>query len=258
MTTNKQVVVITGGSAGIGAAIAKRLHDDGFALVLAARRADELARVAAELGDDVLSVVTDVTRPSDLASLRDQGLAHFGRIDVWINNAGRGIAKPALALTSDDVDDMMLVNVKSVLWGMQAVVPHFQSKNAGHIINVSSFLSKVPVASVRSMYSAAKAAMNSLTANVRMDLAVTHPGIRVSTLIPGIVLTEFGTNAGGAPSSAPPGAPPFMKAQTAVEVADVTAQLIAEPSAEAYTNPAQAGVAATYVSDVGAFETRRR
>ena len=122
-------------------------------------------------------MVTDVTKRGDLERLRDRALQAFGHVDVWINNAGKGIAKNVLALTDDDVDEMMLLNLKSALYGMQIITPHFQQRNAGHLINVSSFLSRVPLATVRSAYSASKAALNSLTANLRMDLRTTHPRV---------------------------------------------------------------------------------
>jgi short-subunit dehydrogenase len=203
-----------------------------------------------------------VSRRSDVDRLRDRALQAFGRVDVWINNAGRGSTKSVLALTDEDIDDMMLVNLKSALYGMQAIVPHFQERNAGHLINVSSFLARVPLASIRSAYSASKAALNSLTANLRMDLRATHPGIAVSVVMPGLVATDFATNAAGHPPTSPrpaspagpvPGAAP---PQTADEVAEAIVNLIAHPSAEIFTNPAQAPVAARYAADVGAFEAQ--
>ena len=116
----------------------------------------------------------------------------------------------------EDLDAMMLVNVKSALYGMQAVLPHFRARGRGHIINVSSMLGRIPFAAQRSAYSASKHALNSLTANLRMELRGT-PAIHVSSVHPGIVATEFGLNAlhGGADSRAFPGA------QTALEVAEV-------------------------------------
>src|SRR5439155_20685387 len=144
---------------------------------------------------------TDVTRRADVERLRDRALASFGHVDVWINNAGRGIRKNVLELTDEDVDAIMAVNVKSALYGMQAIVPHFIQRGRGHLINVSSFLSRVPLATFRSAYKAAKAALNALTANLRMDLAAAHPNIRVSLVMPGMVTTEFDRNAlgGGVP-----------------------------------------------------------
>ena len=180
----------------------------------------------------------------------------FGHVDVWINNAGRGILRPVLALTDADVDEMIAVNVKSALYGMQAIAPHFMERGRGHIINISSFLGRVPVASPRSAYSAAKAALNTLTANLRVDLQRTHPGISVSVVMPDLVMTEFARHARGSTGAIPPGrigSP--MKPQTPEEVAVIVGDLIDHPVAEVYTNPASRAVAARYVEDVGRFET---
>jgi short-subunit dehydrogenase len=259
------VVVITGASGGIGAALARELGAAGHSVVLAARRGAELRTVAAEAeargAPATLVVETDVTRRDSVNALRDAALARFGRVDVWVNNAGRGITRAVLDLTDADVDEVMAINVKSALYGMQAIVPHFMERDAGQLINVSSFLGRVPMASVRSVYSAAKAALNSLTANLRTDLAATHPGIHVSLVMPGLVSTDFARNAlGGLPAgtarpSPPPGA---MQAQTAGEVAAAIAGLLDHPVAELYTNPASAEIARRYVADVAAFEAAVR
>lgn len=254
MADERKVVVITGASGGIGAALARRLGADGHALVLAARRADALRAVAHEAAVDALAVSADVTRRADVERIRDEALRAFGRVDVWVNNAGRGITRSVLELTDDDVDEMMAVNVKSALYGMQTVVPHFVERGSGHLVNVSSFLGRVPMASVRSVYSAAKAALNSLTANLRMDLRHTAPGVRVSLVMPGLVATEFAANARGAvqPTAAASAA---MGIQTPEEVADAIAALIAEPRAELFTNPATPAIARRYHEDVEAFES---
>lgn len=257
-----KVILITGGSAGIGAVAAADLVRRGHQVVLAARDAERLGAVAAPLGTQAATVVADVTRRADVERVRDEALAAFGRIDIWINNAGRGIARPVLALTDDDVDEIVAVNVKSVLYGVQAVVPYFQARGDGgrgdgHVITISSFLARVPLAPVRSVYSAAKAAVNSLMTNLRMDLATTHPGIHVSTIMPGVVLTDFGRNARGAaePGAAPPPPPGgTMLPQTAEDVALVIARVIEHPVAEAYTNPASPTLARDFFARIGAFE----
>jgi NADP-dependent 3-hydroxy acid dehydrogenase YdfG len=254
-----RVVVITGASGGIGAGLARRLGRTGDRLVLAARRGTELALVADESGG-ALAMVTDVTRRAEVERLRDAALAAFGRIDVWINNAGRGITRPALELTDDDVDDMIATNVKSALYGMQAVAPHFIERNAGHLVNVSSFLGRVPLATVRSAYSAAKAFLNSLTANVRMDLRAAAPGVHVSLVMPGLVATDFASNAGTGGRTPPPTvtrpAGVSLAPQSVDEVVDVIVRLLEHPVPEVYTNPAQPGVVERYLSDVAAFEAR--
>jgi len=251
-----QVIVITGASSGIGAELARQLGVQKHRLVLAARRENELAEVAKQSGTETITVATDVTKRHDIETLRDRAIAAFGQIDVWINNAVRGITKKVLDLTDEDVDGMMSVNLKSALYGMQAVVPHFQQRGTGHLINISSFLSRVPIATVRSVYSASKAALNSLTANLRMDLRKEYPGIHISLVMPGVVTTDFAKNAvGGLPSGPPPPASP-MKPQSVEEVATAIVRLIENPVPEIYTNPASPDLARRYFEDVAAFEAR--
>jgi NADP-dependent 3-hydroxy acid dehydrogenase YdfG len=253
MSLDMKSIVITGASAGIGAAIARRLGRDGNKVTLAARREDLLRQVAAECGPDAFAVTADVTRREDVERLRDAAIAAFGAVDVWINNAGRGISRSVLELTDADLDEMMLVNVKSALYGMQAIVPYFIERGRGHLINISSFLARVPIAAHRSAYNAAKSALNALTANLRADVA--SKGVEVSVVMPGLVSTEFARNVIGTPSAVPPQWTPgaTMKPQTAAEVADAVADVIAHPRAEVYTNPASAEMARRYFEGLGAI-----
>jgi short-subunit dehydrogenase len=246
-----KVIVITGASSGIGAELAKQLAARGDILMLAARNAEVLRQVARSCGRDTYYYATDVTRRQDVNRLRDEALRTFENVDVWINNAGRGITRQVLDLTDEDVDEMMAVNVKSALYGMQAILPHFKERGQGHLINVSSFLSRIPFATQRSVYSAAKAALNTLTANLRMDLRAEYPGIHVSLVMPGVVSTEFAANARyGTPSV---GTPP--NAQSAADVAAVMIDLIDHPRPEVYTNPdVQVERVKRYYEDVAAFE----
>lgn len=248
-----KTIVITGASAGIGAAMARRLARDGYRLALAARRADALRAVAEDCEAGAITVVADVTRRADVERLRDETLRAYGEIDVWINNAGRGITRSVLELTDADVDEMISVNVKSALYGMQAIVPYFLQRKRGHLINISSFLARVPIAAHRSAYNAAKAALNALTMNLRADVAGT--GVEVSIVMPGLVATEFARNAAGTPAAVPPQWTPnaAMKPQTAEEVADAVAELIANPRAEIYTNRASPEMARRWLEELGAF-----
>ena len=245
-----KVIVITGASAGIGAALAEIVTQRGARVVLAARRADELAKVAARTGG--LAVTTDVTRRADVERLRDRAIAAFGHIDVIVNNAGRGISKLVSQLTDQDIDDMMTINLKSVLYGIQAVLPHFRERKRGHIITVSSGLSRFPLAAPRSAYSAAKAAANLLMASLRMELRADYPDIHCTTVLPGVVATDFGLNAlhGGVDNRKLPGAQPVE------EVASVIADTIETPVAETYTRVQLRELAARYFSaeDVGVIE----
>lgn len=253
-----KTIVITGASTGIGEGVAYRLARDGHRLVLAARQRDRLDAVAAEasrLGaTGTLVVETDVTRRGDMERLSGAAIERFGGYDVWINNAGRGITRSVQHLSDDDIDAMIDVNVKSVLYGMQIAVEHFKGRGSGQIINVSSFLGRVPLATHRSAYNAAKAAVNSLTANLRMELRAPHPGIHVTLVMPGTVATWFGRNALGSPPDTPMYSGPHV--QRVEEVADVFARVIDEPVAEVYTNPASAEMARRYFEDVDAFERK--
>lgn len=248
-----KVIVITGATAGIGKATAKKLAARGDYLMLAARRYQELRQVTRECGRDSFSFTTDVTRRQDVDRLRDEAIRTFDHVDVWINNAGRGIVRPVMQLTDQDVDEMMAVNLKAVLYGMQAITPHFIERGSGHIINVSSVLSRLPLVTHRSAYSAAKSAMNSLTTSLRLDLKKDHPGIHVSLVIPGPVDTEFADKA--LYSEGPIGSSVHM--QTADEVADSIVEMIDHPCAEMYTDPTfQKPRLINYLSDIDDFEAK--
>ena len=193
--TQRKTIVVTGASAGIGAGIARRLGADGHQLVLAARRPQELQTVAADAelagAERAIAVQTDVTDRAEVEALRDAAISAFGGFDVWINNAGRGITRSVLELSDRDVDEMMNVNVKTALYGMQIAAEHFLERGHGHIINISSFLGRVPMATHRSAYNAAKAALNALTANLRVELRAKNPNILVTLVMPGMVATDF-------------------------------------------------------------------
>ena len=135
-----RVVVVTGASSGIGAVTAKLLGSRGDAVVLVARRKELLDQVARASGGNALAIVADVNEREDVRRVVREAIARFGHIDVWINNAGQGISRMPTQLTDDDVDAMIRANVKTALYGMQEVLPHFQERGAGHLINVSSML----------------------------------------------------------------------------------------------------------------------
>ena len=241
------VVVITGASSGIGAALAELLARQGMSVVLAARRKDALETVAAKCGARSLVVVADVSVRANVRRIVDETLSRFGRLDVWVNNAGVGITRPPSELTDEDVDSIMQSNVKSALYGMQEVLPHFKARNAGHIINVSSMLGRVPFAAIRSAYCGAKHFLNALTATFRDEIRQTHPGIHVSLVSPGVVRTDFGLHAmhGGPDSRSLPGS------QSAEEVAAVIAGVIASRAPDVYTRPGARQLVLDYYASTG-------
>jgi len=215
-------------------------------VVLAARRKEELDAVAKGIGERAFAVTTDVTKRSDVEELARAAVERYGRIDVWVNNAGRGISRSVADLTDEDLDAMWTVNMKSVVYGIQAVLPHFKSRNAGQIINVSSGLSRAPLAPVRAAYGAVKSAVNMLTASLRVELKVTHPGIHVTLLLPGVVATDFGLNSLGVgivDNRKLPGAQPVEGAAKAI------VDVIENPRPEAYTSEHIAGIVARYLRE---------
>ena len=242
--TDKRVV-ITGGSAGIGAALAVRLAKNGARVAIVARRASELASVADRSDGRALPIVADVTSREAVADVVDQVVEHFDHIDVWVNNVGRGINRLATEVTDNDIDEMMTLNVKTALYGMQEVLPHFKERGEGHIINVSSMLGRVPTVPLRSAYSASKHFLNALTANFRDAVHKTHPNIQVSLVSPGVVATEFGNNAlGGGPDSRT-----LPNAQSAESVAEVIVGVIESRKADVYTFPGAREMVIQYFSN---------
>ena len=249
-----KVVVITGASSGIGEKLAELCVTRGAYVVLAARSVDKLAALATRLGHRAHAVVADVTQRADNERIRDEAVSRFNRIDVWVANAGRGITRPVSELTDDDIDQMMTVNVKSLVYGIQAVLRHFKTHQAGHIVAVSSMLGRIPMFAPRSAYSASKAAMTSLMTSLRLELSTDFPNIHASTIFPGVVATDFGANAlhGGPDSHTLP------NAQSVEEVAGVIAQVIEKPVAEAYTRTEMREFASRYFSapDVATIEAK--
>jgi NADP-dependent 3-hydroxy acid dehydrogenase YdfG len=242
-----KVVVITGASGGIGAATAELLARQGMSLGLMARRADALGEVAARCGSQALPIVADVGRREEVRRAVDATVARFGRIDVWVNNVGQGITRPPSQLTDDDVDEIMRINVKSAMYGMQEVLPHFKARGDGHVINISSMLGRIPFATLRSAYCGAKHFLNALTATFRDEVQQTHPGIQFSLVSPPVVRTDFGLNARhGGPDSRS-----FPESQSAEAVAAVIAHVIATRQPDVYTMPGAQQRIATYYAAVG-------
>ncbi|MGB7212671.1 MAG: SDR family oxidoreductase [Gemmatimonadales bacterium] len=245
MTT--KIIAITGASSGIGAALAECVAKRGHVPVLLARRRDLLDQVAARSGPSALIIPTDVTRRAEVRAAVGTTVERLGRIDVWVNNAGQGISRLPSELTDDDIDAMVRINVTSVLYGMQEVLPHFKSRGEGHIINISSMLGRIPFAVIRSAYIGAKHFVNALTATVRLELQQTHPGIAVSLVSPGVVRTDFGLNAvhGGSDSRQ------FPNSQSAEEVAEVIADVIESRRADVYTRPGARQMVLDYYASIG-------
>lgn len=187
-----KVILLTGASAGIGAATARQLAAAGAHLVLAARRLPRLRRLAVEItgqGGQILVVKTDLSDYKQIGRLVRRSLATFGHIDVLINIAGWGsyswidTSKPA------HLDKQFAVNVLAPLHLIRLIVPHMQRRRSGHIINMVSYASRVAVPP-QTLYAGTKYALEGLTDGLRREL---QPwGIHVSRVHPGGVSgTEF-------------------------------------------------------------------
>ncbi|MFG1300028.1 SDR family oxidoreductase [Xanthobacter sp. V3C-3] len=191
MSTNIEgkVVVITGASSGLGAATARHLAAEGAKLVLGARRLDRLQALAGELGMPAAAVVaTDVTDAAQVKHLVDTAVALHGRLDVILNNAGLMPHSPLERGKIADWDRMIDVNLKGVLYGIAAALPHMTAQKSGHIINVSSVAGhKVRPGSA--VYAATKAAVRMLSEGLRQE--VKPYNIRTTIISPGAVKSEL-------------------------------------------------------------------
>ena len=188
-----RVAIVTGASSGIGAATARALARQRAHVVLAARRQEQIAALAAELAAAyavrALAVPTDMSQPEEIAHLVDRTLAEFGRVDILVNNAGLGLQGDVADLTAADLRYLFDVNVFGAVQAMQAVIPPMRSQRSGVIVNISSILGKVVVPSLGMVgssagYTASKYALNAFSAAARMELR--SAGIHVMTVLPGV------------------------------------------------------------------------
>lgn len=186
-----KVVVITGASSGLGEAAARLLAKEGAAVVLGARRAGRLQALAGEItasGGKALPVTTDVTDFHQVEALADKAIEKFGRIDVMINNAGLMPLSPLDRLKIDDWNRAIDVNIKGVLYGIAAVLPHMEQRKSGQIINVSSVAGH-RISPGSAVYSATKFAVRALTEGLRLE--VKPYNIRTTVISPGAVFSEL-------------------------------------------------------------------
>jgi len=195
-----KVAFITGGASGIGAALTAKLADAGAEVWIADRQveiADELARRLGDSGAAVHAVELDVRDPAAFATAIADTVQTSGRIDYLFNNAGIGIGGEVDTLSLDDWNDIIDVNLRGVIHGVQAAYPVMIRQRSGHIINTASMAGLVTT-SAQAGYSATKHAVVALSKTMRVE-AVSH-GVQVSVLCPGVVRTpilsggEYGRN----------------------------------------------------------------
>jgi len=183
-----KVVIITGASTGIGAATARALSKLGCRLTLAARSAEKLEALAAELGANALAVPTDITVPADIANMVDKTVAQFGRVDVLFANAGVYIPGQVAEGDPDAWTNLMNVNVDGVLRSVHAVLPHMMAQKSGDILVTSSISGFIDI-QWEPIYSASKHAIQGFVHTLRRQ--VLKDGIRVMAVAPGMVANEL-------------------------------------------------------------------
>ena len=184
-----KVIAITGASSGIGEATAKALAAQGAKIVIGARRADRLERLAAEIGQaggTVRHRALDVTDREDVAAFARFAKDAFGRLDVMINNAGVMPLSPLAALKVDEWDRMIDVNIKGVLYGIAAALPLMEAQGSGQIINLSS-IGGHSVSPTAAVYCATKFAVRAISDGLRQET----DRIRVTVISPGTTTSEL-------------------------------------------------------------------
>jgi NADP-dependent 3-hydroxy acid dehydrogenase YdfG len=192
-----KVLLITGASAGIGLATARRFAAAGARVALAARSVEKLARIEDELrklGHETVALPADLRNKLDVNRLVEATFQYFGQIDILINNAGQAASGMVADVSIDHYRQVIELNMLGPLYAMQAVIPKMRQTGGGIIINVSSMVSKMHIPALAA-YASTKAALNMLSDTARVELAPDN--IRVITVYPRITATEFGVNSLG-------------------------------------------------------------
>lgn len=189
----KKVIVITGASSGIGESTAKLLAKQGNVVVLGARREKRLQKIVQDITDDggrAIYQVTDVTQLQQVEALGKLALDKFDRIDVWINNAGLMPRSELIKGRVKEWDQMIDVNLKGTLYGIDAALPAMRKQQSGQIINIASVAGHA-ISIGSSVYSATKYAVRAISEGLRQEEAAAKSHIRVTVISPGAIATEL-------------------------------------------------------------------
>ncbi|HXH24113.1 MAG TPA: SDR family oxidoreductase [Vicinamibacterales bacterium] len=192
--TSGKVAFVTGGSRGIGLAIARRLLQSGASVTVTATSEESLAAAARELAADaagkrLLTRRADVRDYDEVERALAETEARFGGLDVLVNNAGVGVFRPVAETTADEWRRVIDTNLTGIFNCCRAAIPRLKARGGGWIVNISSLASKNPFANAAA-YCASKAAVNAFSEALMQE--VRYDGIRVASVLPGSVHTGFG------------------------------------------------------------------
>lgn len=183
-----KVVIVTGGSEGIGFATAKEFLAEGAFVAICGRHQEKLDKALAQLGAKAFGMVVDMTVEPQVYEFAETVYKKFGRLDVWVNNVGATIARKDTWYSGQEIDMHYAVNFKSVVMGSQAAVPYLE-KQGGVIINVASLAARCATSGRASLYGPLKSAVLNFTNTFAGEVASKH--IRVAAVLPGFTLTPL-------------------------------------------------------------------
>ena len=187
-----KVVLITGASMGIGEALARVFSAEGARLALAARSLGRLEALAKSLPTEAISIEADMSQAEAARAMVEKTVAHFGRIDILINNAGVGMYASVAEMKPAEFEHLVATNWLGPVYAIQAAVPHMRRQGGGQIINISSVAGKVAIPWMGA-YCSSKFALNALSDSLRMELRPER--IHVLLVCPGRIATPFTENA---------------------------------------------------------------
>jgi 3-oxoacyl-[acyl-carrier protein] reductase len=194
-----KTAIVTGGSRGIGLAIARALVENGAHVVITGRTEEKINAAVGQLqavangGASATGVRADVRNHAEVERLMNHAAGQLGGLDILVNNAGLGLFRPVAETTLDDWHAIVDTNLTGVFYCCHAALPHLKARGGGWIVNVSSLAGSHPFAN-GAAYCASKSGLNAFTEALMQE--VRHDGVRVTCVMPGSVNTEFGDRGG--------------------------------------------------------------
>ncbi len=216
---NEQVIVITGAASGIGRETAIQFGQKGASVVLADQNKtalQEAAREVERVGGKAETVVTDVAEWEQVNRLAQEAVDHFGRIDIWVNNAAVSEYATVEQMTVEEIDRIIQVILMGQIHGMKAVIPHMKREHQGTIINVASVLA-VRGVPLQAAYCAAKHGIKGFTESLRLELEHEKTGINVTLIMPSSINTPLFDHARSKLGVKPMPIPPIYEPRVVAE-----------------------------------------